>query len=127
MKISVLFSIDDVTLTDQQREAMHQLTGEWTIINRRTGRMLIDALADDSAIPVIAAALADYLPTIYGAWDIHGRAVLTSNYPQNPDGYLTMMPDVIEMDEEGNVIDISRPSEPRFIHSFSGWRARTWI
>jgi len=127
MRVSILFSIDDVTLTDQQREAMRQLTGEWTIINRRTGRMLIDALADDSAIPVIAAALADYSPTIYGAWDIHGQAVLTATYPQNPDGYLVMMPDVLTMDEEGNVTDISRPSEPKFIHSFSGWRARTWL
>ena len=126
MKISVLFSIDDVTLTDQQREAMKQLTGEWAIINRRNGRMLIDALADDSAIPTIAAALADYGPTIYGAWDIHGRAVLMQTYPQNPTAYIDMLPDLIETDEEGNVIDTSRPTEPVFIHSFSGWRARTW-
>ena len=126
MKTSILFSIDDVTLTDQQREAMKQLTGEWAIINRRNARMLIDALADDSAIPVIAAALADYSPLIYGAWDIHGREVLTLTYPQNPTAYIDMLPDLIETDEEGNVIDTSRPSSPAFIHSFSGWRARAW-
>jgi len=127
MKISTLFSIDDVTLPEEEQGEIAKRTGEWVVISRRNGRALVDAIVVPEKFAEVEALLAALSPTVYGVWDgDSGQPTMTGIYPQDSVAYLDMLPDIITTDDEGNVISTERPTTPVFTHSFAGWGTRTW-
>jgi hypothetical protein len=58
---------------------------------------------------------------LIGAWDFDSGNLVTAF---NVDLYLKIMPDEIEIDEEGNVISRTRPTVPREIHRRAGQTPR---
>jgi len=126
MKISTLFSIDDVTLTDEEQGEIGKRTGEWVVISRRNGRALVDAIVEPAKFAEIEALLAATNPTVYGVWDNNGQPTMTDTYPQDSVAYIDMLPDIVTMDAEGNVTSTERPTDPAFIHTFAGWGAKVW-
>lgn len=113
--VNLLFSMLGPRLTDDQAGAFAGMA-QWTVLNERDGRLLVDGIGDKPNIDLVLAMLAQFGrdPRIIGAWYPDGARVAA--YPFDLAAWLEVAPD--EHDAEGNAI---RPVEFREIHDWAGW------
>ena len=121
MKISTLFIIDSVTFTDEQNSQFKALYADWYVINIKNGRMLVDALIEESNFDTAQSALAAYNPTVIGKWNKQGNSLLLQNIPD----YIALLPPIITVDENENITETPR-TEATSVHKFGGWGDRQW-
>lgn len=124
MKTLITFSMDEVILSDEQRDAIRSLFAEWVITSTKNGRVLIDALIPGENIAVAEAALTTYTPIIIGTWDFDGNLLSTFNEAE----YISMLPPIIKMsgDMENPIVTEIPRTEAVETHRFGGWGERKW-
>jgi hypothetical protein len=119
MKISTLFIIDDVELTESQSKAFRQLFAEWTIVNRKLGRMLISALINDDTFDTAQTALHVYNPVVIGKWDSDGNQIAAVAHLE---AYISMLPAKFEL-VNNQLVQVQR-AEAVDVSGWSGWGER---
>jgi hypothetical protein len=147
-EISALFTIDAKPVLDIVKERLADEGAQWVVVNRRNGKLLVDMTIPNRAT---AVALKDYLtendynPRLLGLWKFSGlhegedysgpadgegdRPIVgTPVRPFRRQEYIDMMPDdcTYTYDGDGNVLteDCVRPTTPRQLHAFFGWKPR---
>lgn len=132
--LDILFSIDDVTLPGETREAISRMTkNRYVTLSRRNDRVLMEAALEPEKLDPVREMLKPLNPEIFGIWQWDGTPFLTDIYPHNPSAYIEMMPNLKQYDVDSDdpdgamiVTDLGRPTEPEFIHKFSGIGPREW-
>lgn len=122
MKISTLFIIDEVLFTDEQNVQFKALYADWHVINIKNGRMIVDALVEESNFDTAQAALAAYNPTVIGKWDRFGNRLLL----QNVADYIALLPPILTVDGNENITETPR-TEAVEVHKFGGWPDRSFV
>lgn len=156
MTLSLTYSLSEGELTEDQKEAVGQYAVQWVEVNTRNGRTMFESIVSEDLIPILNGFLTEIgrEPIIIGGWkkdglpkgkeyqtttDDEGNTTteivdvldedgnpIENPYLFNETEYLELMPDIIELDEEGNEISNTRPTEVRQLHSFSGWQMRNY-
>lgn len=149
--ISLTYSLTEGELTEEQSEAISQYAVQWVKINTRNGRTMYDSIVDIELIDTLNGFLDHIgrEPVIIGGWKKDGLAInkeykitideegnetkeivdildeegnaIENPYPFQEAEYISLMPDIVEYDEDGNVIGGERPTEAKQLHSFGGW------
>ena len=122
--INVLLSMIGPQLTESESEDFARL-GEWTVLNERNGRLLVDAIGPQGTLNTVVDALntTGRDPIVICAWNKCGTQL--GNYELNEAAWLAVAPDVIAgHDEQGKLI-LARPTEYAMLHEWSGWPRKT--
>ncbi len=120
-KITVIFTMDDVALTDAQREGLAELFAEWQILHKHNSRLLIDAVINENTLAAAQTALAAYNPNIIGTWSESG-ALTSANFDSVD--YIAMLPPIISIDENDTITETPRTIADE-LHKFGGWPDRS--
>jgi hypothetical protein len=131
--LSVIWIMDAEPIPDTVKERLQELGVHWHIINKRAGKLMIDAIIPTKEI---AVALKDYLvekdynPTLVGLWkysgghseevDAEGVETGVPSIAFRDDLYLLGMPDECTGDPAVCV----RPTEVYEAHQWAGWPFR---
>lgn len=118
MKINLLLSMVGPEFTPDMEEGFTAYA-EWTVLNRRNERLLVDAIGLAGNVATVFGAL-DGLgrePVVIGAWYEDGTPV--PGYSFNLEEWLKVAPDVIAM--QGDDVILERPTEWSEVHRWDGW------
>lgn len=117
--VNLLFSMEGPRLTEAQATAFSSLA-QWTVLNEREGRLLVDGIGSKANIDTVLAMLAQYGrdPRIVGAWYPDGA--LVAAYPFDLAPWLVVAPDELDLTDPDNPI-ATRPTAFRETHGWAGW------
>jgi len=144
----VIFSIDNVDLDEEAQGVLNSFYVFTDLINTVGSRRLYqgiinninrleDQTNEDGRITYgLRTTFSNVNPVIIGVWnqdgtqygqtrtlDEEGNEFITgtSIYPFKPTKYLSLMPDEITYDAEGNMISTKRPTQVYQLKKFAGW------
>lgn len=116
--ITVLFTFATPAPTAEQRRQLAALLDDVTLLNRRSGRFLVEAVDRGQDLLAAYRLLQEWgkAPKIIGAWRENG-----TRHPQVPDidhgEFALVAPD--RYDADGNTLP--RPTQFVQMHKFLGW------
>lgn len=115
--ISVLFELDEGTLSQEEENNVSQASIQYSILNIKDGKYLVEAVLQGAELIEQFSAMFQYRnPFIIGIWDEEGTPTLLEEAV-----YLAWMPDIVTYDESGNERSRTRPTVPAQMHGWMGW------